>query len=228
MNHLQFRHELKYYINMADYLTIKSRMSAFAEKDRHVSENGTYKIRSLYFETPTDRVLMEKINGVNNREKFRIRMYNDDPSFIRLEKKTKINGFCNKIDAPVTQEQCEQLLAGKTQWMKESEHALLAELYSKMKYEQLRPKTIVDYIREPFIYHPGNVRVTLDSEIKTGIHVKDMFNPEMPTIRTNGSNVIILEVKYDNFIPTIVLNAVSVQNRKSTAFSKYAVARLFG
>ncbi|WNY28670.1 hypothetical protein MmiEs2_08730 [Methanimicrococcus stummii] len=225
---MKFRHELKYYINTADYLTIKNRLSAFADIDKNVNENGTYKIRSLYFETPTDRVLSEKINGVNNREKFRIRMYNDDASFIRLEKKTKVNGFANKIEAPVTQEECEKLLSGDTAWMKNSERALLTELYAKMKYEHLRPKTVVDYIREPFIYKPGNVRVTLDSQIKTGIHAKDMFNPKLPTVKTNGGDVIILEVKYDHFLPAIVQTAVQVQNRKSTAFSKYAISRMFG
>ena len=225
---MKFRHELKYYINTADYLTIKNRLSAFAEKDKNVNENGTYKIRSLYFETPTDRILSEKINGVNNREKFRIRMYNDDDSFIRLEKKTKVNGFANKIDAPVTREECEKLLEGDVSWMKHADRALLTELYAKMKYEQLRPKTVVDYIREPFIYKPGNVRVTLDSQIKTGVHTKDMFNPKVPTVRMHGVNVIILEVKYDNFLPAIVQTSVQVQNRKSTAFSKYAVARMFG
>ncbi len=228
MENLQFRHELKYYINMADYLTIKSRLSAFAEKDSHVNEDGTYKIRSLYFETPNDRVLREKVDGVNNREKFRIRMYNDDSSFIRLEKKTKINGYCNKIDAPVTREQCERLIAGDSSWMKESESALLVELYAKMKFEMLRPKTVVDYIREPFIYKPGNTRITLDSQITTGVHAKDMFNPELPTVRTHGANIIIMEVKYDEFLPELIRHTVRVQNRKNTAFSKYAVARMFG
>ena len=228
MEPMKFRHELKYYINEADYLTIKKRLSAIAETDCHADESGTYKIRSLYFETPSDRVLKEKVNGVNNREKFRIRMYDNDTSFIRLEKKTKINGFCNKIDAPVTQEQCERLASGDTSWMKESEHALLIELYAKMKYEQLRPKTIVDYVREPFIYRPGNVRVTLDSQIMTGVHVKDMFNPTLPMVRTHGTNIIIMEIKYDHFLPDIIQNLVRIQNRKTTAFSKYAAARMFG
>ena len=228
MEPMKFRHELKYYINAADYLTIKKRLSAIAEADDHTDESGTYKIRSLYFETPSDRVLKEKVNGVNNREKFRIRMYDNDTSFIRLEKKTKINGFCNKIDAPVTQEQCERLMSGNTAWMKESEHALLIELYAKMKYEQLRPKTIVDYVREPFIYRPGNVRVTLDSQIMTGVHVKDLFNPTLPMVRTHGTNIIIMEIKYDHFLPDIIQNLVRIQNRKTTAFSKYAAARMFG
>jgi VTC domain. len=119
-------------------------------------------------------------------------------------------------------------MSGDTSWMKESEHALLIELYAKMKYEQLRPKTIVDYVREPFIYRPGNVRVTLDSQIMTGVHVKDLFNPALPMVRTHGTNIIIMEIKYDHFLPDIIQNLVRIQNRKTTAFSKYAAARMFG
>ena len=229
-NNLQeqkFRHELKYYISLADYLAIRQRMLAIAGCDEHVNENGTYKIRSLYFDTPADKALYEKLYGINNREKFRIRLYNDD-SFVRLEKKTKINTLTSKISAPVTREQCEQLLAGNIDWMKHTGHALLTELYAKMRFEQLRPRTIVDYIREPFTYGPGNVRVTLDSQITTGIQAVDLFSPEMPTVRTHGVNVIILEVKYDNYLPDIIRTMVQVKNRKATAFSKYAVARMFG
>lgn len=104
--------------------------------------------------TPTNRILKEKVDGLNNREKFRIRMYNDDTSFIRLEKKTKINGFCNKIDAPVTQAQCERAIDGDTSQMKKSEYAFLTELYAKTKFEQLRPKTIADCMCEPSFTAP--------------------------------------------------------------------------
>ena len=112
--------------------------------------------------------------------------------------------------------------------MKHTGHALLTELYAKMRFERLRPRTIVDYIREPFTYGPGNVRVTLDSQITTGIQAVDLFSPGMPTVRTHGVNVIILEVKYDNYFPDIIRTMVQVKNRRATAFSKYAVARMFG
>ncbi|MDV0442699.1 hypothetical protein McpCs1_00410 [Methanocorpusculaceae archaeon Cs1] len=224
----KFRHELKYYINHADYLTIRQRMSTIADTDEHADENGSYKIRSLYFDTPGDKALYEKLYGINNREKFRIRLYNDDDSFVRLEKKTKVNALTCKISAPVTRDQCEKLLVGDTDWMKNAGHALLTELYAKMRYEQLRPKTLVDYTREPFTYGPGNVRVTLDSNITTGIRTTDLFDPKMPTVSTYGVSVIILEVKYDNYLPDIIRNMIQVENRKATAFSKYAVARMFG
>jgi len=224
----KFRHELKYYLNTTDYLIIKKRLSNIAGPDEHTDANGSYRIRSLYFETPDDKALLEKLSGVNEREKFRIRYYNNDTSFIRLEKKSKINNLTNKISAPVTKEECEKLIAGDTEWMKESKNGLLLELYAKMKYELLRPKTIVDYMREPFVYRPGNVRVTFDTKISTGVNSTDMFNAKTPMIKTHGEPVIIMEVKYDNYLPTIIRSMVQVQNRRVTAFSKYAVARVFG
>ncbi|MHC1719343.1 MAG: polyphosphate polymerase domain-containing protein [Clostridiaceae bacterium] len=225
---IKYRHEYKHYINIADYLAIRQRLSLIANPDSHAGPDGKYRIRSLYFETPDDKNLKEKLYGLNNREKFRIRYYNDDTDFIRLEKKTKVNGFGNKISAPITKEECEKLIAGDTEWMRNSEHPLILELYAKMKFQLLHPKTIVDYIREPFIYNPGNVRVTIDSEIETGINSKDLFNQNLPTVRSNAGNVIILEVKYDEFLPEIIKVILQTKNRKSTAFSKYAACRVFG
>jgi len=139
---MQFRHEYKHYINMADYLAVKQRLSLVARPDRHAGPDGKYRIRSLYLETPDDKNLKEKLYGVNNREKFRIRYYNDDPSFIKLEKKTKVNGLGNKLSAPLTKAECEKLVAGDIAWMRNSPYPLVVELYAKMKYQQLSPKQL--------------------------------------------------------------------------------------
>lgn len=225
---IQFRHELKHYINMADYVCLRQRLRAVAWPDQHTGEDGNYKIRSLYFETPDDKALREKLNGIDRREKFRIRYYNNDTSFIKLEKKTKINGLGNKQSAGLTKEECEKLIEGDTGWMRDSKQPLIIELYTKMQFQQLRPKTVVDYVREPYLYEPGNVRITIDREIETGIYSKDFFNQDLPTIRTNAENVMILEVKYDEFLPDIIRDMIQIKNRKATAFSKYAVSRMFG
>ena len=225
---MKFRHEYKHNISYIDYLALRSRLLAVAKPDEYASEDGTYLIRSLYFDNLCDKVLREKIDGVNNREKFRIRFYNRNDSVIHLEKKSKINGLCNKLSTNLTREQTENIIAGRIDFMKESKDALLIEFYAKMKYQLLRPKTIVDYIREPYIYSPGNVRITIDSQIRTGILSQSFFIDTLPTINTGDGNIIILEVKYDEFLPEVINMILQLKDRRSAAFSKYAAARIYG
>lgn len=222
-----YRNEWKHVISYLDMITIRHRMGAIAKRDDHAKPDGTYDVRSLYFDTPSDKALREKIDGVNQREKFRIRYYNGDTSLIQLEKKSKLNGLGNKHNASLTAEEAQAIVDGNLTWMPESGRPLVIELYSKMQSEGLRPKTIVDYTREPFVYPPGNVRITLDYNIRTGLHCTDFLNPQCITIPA-GDKVIIMEVKWDEFLPTIIRKAVGLDNRRSSAFSKYRICRIYG
>ncbi len=223
-----FRNEYKHYINMADYMAVKQRLSAVARRDRHAGAEGKYKIRSLYFDNMYDKAMLEKQYGLMKREKFRIRYYNGDTSYIRLEKKTKVNGAGYKVSTRLTSDECSALIAGDTDWMQFSGDALVTELYAKMKFQRLRPKTIVDYDREPFVYEPGNVRVTLDSNLKTGINYVDFLDNTAPTISTSLKKFIIMEVKFDEFLPEVIRNTVQLTGRQTSAFSKYVACRVFG
>lgn len=218
------RHELKHYINYADLLQLKSRLPFVASVDKNATEANGYRVKSLYFDNYNDKVLREKIDGVNRREKFRLRLYNDDTSFIRLEKKSKSNGVCFKESTVITAKECNDLLDGNLSVLKENGHPLCLDLYAKMHYQQLRAKNIVDYRREAFVYPMGNVRVTLDYDIRTGNSVHDFLKSEPVPIPISG--VYILEVKYDSFLPEIIRGMVSLSSRRSTAFSKYAVTRI--
>lgn len=223
---MDFRHEWKHEINMSDMITIRQRLRAVAKADTH-SINGKYEIRSLYFDNIYDTALREKIDGVNMREKFRIRYYNGDTSFIVLEKKSKINGLCQKTEAVITEDEARRIIDGDYGWMLESEKSLVKELYSKILSKGLRPKTIVDYTREPYTFPAGNVRVTLDYNIRTGLQCTDFLNPDCITVPA-GEAPIILEVKWDEFLPGIIRDAVQLEGRRSTAFSKYAACRIYG
>lgn len=222
------RHELKHYINLADYFALIQRLKVITKSDPHAGDCGEYKIRSLYFDNIYDKVLNEKINGVNEREKFRIRYYNDDVSFIKLEKKSKINGLCYKESAIITKEECEKIISGDIEWMRQCYNKLLLEFYAKMKFQQLKPKTVVDYVREPFIYEAGNVRITIDKNIRTGIYSKDLFDKDLPTMVTDTEGIMILEVKYDEFLPEIIKSTIQIKDRSASAFSKYAACRIYG
>ena len=221
---MKFRHEYKHQINLADVYGLKTRLNAVAKHDSHAGDDGTYFIKSLYFDNYMDKALREKIDGVNKREKFRIRYYGTDTSFIRLEKKSKINGLCNKISCKITAEECQKIIDGDTQFMKDSEYELMRELYSKMKYQLLRPKCIVAYTRECFVYPPGNVRVTIDTNICGSNNTKEFLNPDLPFLQTYHE--AILEVKWDEFLPQIIRDCVQVKSRRSAAFSKYAAVRI--
>lgn len=223
---MKYRHEWKHEINYADMLTLRARLSAIMKRDEH-AVNGIYHIRSLYFDNLYDKALREKIDGVNIREKFRIRFYNDDTSFIVLEKKSKINGLCAKESCRITEEEAQKIVDGDFLWMNTSEKPLCMELYSKMLSQGLKPKTIVDYTREPFVFAPGNVRVTLDYDIRTGMFRTDFLNPGTLTLPA-GESPIILEVKWDDYLPDIIKDAVLIPGRQATAFSKYEQCRIYG
>lgn len=224
---MQYRHEYKHYLNYGDYLILRSRLQAVMQKDAHVSEKGFYQIRSLYFDSMTDRALQEKISGISDREKFRIRCYDFDYGFIRLEKKVKKAGLGYKLSAPISAGQVQSLLAGDFEWMRGSGEALVEELYEKMKFQGLRPKTIVDYTREPFVYGPGNVRVTLDYDIRTAGRSTDFLNSQIPTL-PSSPGTYLLEVKYDQFLPDVIRDAVQLKYREESAFSKYQACRVYG
>lgn len=223
---MKMRHEYKHLINYADYLVLKSRLGSLLGNDPHADAHGSYRVRSIYFDNLADKALMEKIDGIDRREKFRIRIYNDDHSFIRLEKKVKIKGLCGKKSATLSKQQAQQILQGDLGWMQQDVRPLIVELYNKMITQQLRPKTIVEYIREPFIFVPGNVRITLDYDIRTGLHATDFFDPALALLPSE-EHFGVLEVKYDEYLPGLVQDIVQLSVRQTAAYSKYAICRRF-
>lgn len=222
---MNLRHEWKHEISFSDMLVLRQRLRAVMKPDCN-AVNGKYFIRSLYFDSPSDKALREKLDGVNCREKFRIRYYNNDASLIHLEKKSKRGGLGKKDSAVLTAEETQKIIDGELDFMLNGP-PLVKELYSKMKSQGLRPKTIVDYTREPFVYSAGNVRVTLDYDIRTGLLGTDFLNPDCITIPAADAPVI-LEVKWDEFLPSVIRDAVQLESRRTASFSKYAACRIYG
>ena len=228
MEEVKFRHELKHYINFSDYISIKSRLRSIMHIDKNANENNEYKIRSLYFDNVYDKALMEKVIGVPKRHKFRIRFYNDNHEFMRLEKKSKIRGLCLKDSEKITKEECEKIINGDIEFLRDSNKKLFIDLYSEMKGNLLRPKTIVDYTREAYIYPIGNVRITFDKSVRTGLNNINMFDDNLATIETIDNKYIVLEVKFDEFLPQIIRDIIQVKERRATSISKYEAARIYG
>ena len=222
----QYRHEWKHEITLSDRLVLRQRLRAAARPDGH-ARDGRYFIRSLYFDNLADKALREKLDGVDRREKFRIRYYDYDTSLIRLEKKSKRNGLGRKASVPLTAEEAGALAEGRWDWMPASGRDLVLELYSKMKSQGLRPRTIVDYTREAYVFGRGNVRVTMDWDIRTGLGGTDFLDFGCVTVPAGGAPAI-LEVKWDAFLPDVIRDAVQLEGRRTAPFSKYAACRIYG
>lgn len=222
---MQFRHEVKHEISSPDMLILRQRLRAVMQPDPHAI-NGQYEIRSLYFDNLDDKALREKLDGVNIREKYRIRFYNHDPSVIHLERKFKHGDLGYKDSTTLTETQARSIAGGDVTWMADSSDEVLLSFYTRIRSEGLAPKVIVDYTREPFVFAPGNVRVTLDYHIRTALRCTDFLNSNCVTIPVPDSPCI-LEVKWDNFLPDVIRDTVQLGDRHSTAYSKYAACRMY-
>lgn len=199
-------------------------MGAVLQMDGHCSQDG-YLVRSLYFDTPHDDALWEKIDGIAHREKFRIRCYNNDYGFLRLEKKVKDFNRGYKLGAPIERTTVERIVVGEIGRLELCAEPLLNELTIKCRTELLRPKVVVEYRRKAYVFGPGRTRVTLDFATRSSATIDDFFDPALPHgIADDGR--CVLEVKYDGFLPAIVRDLVQVCETTSGANSKYVNARL--
>lgn len=219
----RLRHEEKHQVNLREALVLSRRLKKLFPRDPHAGPEGFYQVVSLYYDDPYDTALRQKLDGVNRREKFRLRYYGKEPAFFKLEKKYKVKGLCGKGSCRLSREEGERLLRRDFAFLLEKEEPLAREFYAKLR-RGLAPKTVVRYTREAFLYAPGNVRVTLDGDIRAGAPEQFLIPKKLlPAL----GGLAVVEVKYDAFLPEIVKLAVQVPNRQGTACSKYALCRRY-
>lgn len=227
MEQVVYRHELKFIVNRMDAELLRSRLRRLLRPDGNACHDGTYAVRSLYFDTPDDQALRDKLDGVDRRSKYRLRLYNLDDRLVRLEKKLKDGSATAKRSLVISREQCQWLLAGDLGWMKSENAPLLQELYAEMRSRLLRPRVVVDYTREAYVLAACDIRITLDSGIRTGGNRLDLLNARLPTYSVPPAERMVLEVKYGHYLPDNVVQALQLRNRMHGPLSKYATCRLF-
>lgn len=223
---LAYRNELKYVCSEGDLQMILSRIRHLCPPDPHAGPDGTYSIRSVYFDDFQNRCFFENENGEDPREKFRIRIYNASDRRITLECKRKERTMTNKVSCHLSKEQCWMMLDGKlSQAAVDSD--LLRKFYLLQEQTGLQPKVIVAYERTPFVYSSGNVRITFDRNIGSTTEIDGLFAPYLPTRPVMPIGKHILEVKYDEFLPNFLYEAMSLGSLRQTTFSKYYLCRKF-
>lgn len=224
----KWRQELKYTLTEADSVMLASRLANIMQRDSHLRGRKEYFIRSLYFDNLYDKALREKLSGVAIRDKFRIRYYDYNRDFIRLEKKSKRYSLGHKFQCQMTAAEVERLLQNDWEWMIQDARPLVRELYLKMKLELLRPSVIVDYRREPFLYAPGNVRITFDRGVRSSRNVQAFFQKDIPMVPVLPDGKCIMEVKYDDYLPDVISRTVLTTKNRAQAYSKFAACRING
>lgn len=222
----KYRNELKYLCSEADLQILQSRISPICAHDSHTSADGTYHIRSIYFDDPQNRCFYENENGIDPREKFRIRIYNGSDSKITLECKRKEKTMTHKASCSLTKEQYYAIL-NKTALTQTGNAPLLNRFLTVYAHTKMEPKVIVAYDRTPYVYGPGNVRITFDRNIGSTTDIDHFFDPHLPLRPILPTGKHILEVKYDEFLPNILYSSMSLGSLQQTAFSKYYLCRKF-
>lgn len=214
------RHELKFLISRSAAELLRRRLPCVMARDAHAGPTGQYTIRSLYFDDFSASAYAEKMDGVCERLKYRIRLYNYDTSFIKLECKEKHASLTRKraatIDLP-------QAMALQTVNPLEAPKGLVLELEQKLRWEGLRPKVLVDYDRTPFVCADGNTRITLDENLRTRPFCGDLLASPNAMIPVLEPDQAILEVKFDDFLPGYLRDALADIPKTSLAISKFAL-----
>ena len=221
------RHEQKYFISQGDACYLSHLLRHTMQPDRHADGRGEYHIRSLYFDDCFNSAMSDKLDGVMNRHKYRIRIYNFSDRVIRLERKSKGGEFISKMSCAISRDLAEQIIAGDPDGRERLNHPLLQDVYRMMTTYLLRPAVIVDYVREAYVHPCEETRVTLDKQLRTGYLSTDLFDPQLPTYPCLDHNQTILEIKYNRRFPSYILPIVSSVPAQRSAISKYTLCRRY-
>jgi len=225
-NLAKYRFEYKYSITELEKDLLQNRISMLLKVDKNAQELNGYSIRSIYFDDYKDTSLNQVINGISEREKFRIRFYNLDDSYIVLEKKQKVNNMTNKQSCKITKEQLINILNGRNLIIKKDNNKLLNEFYLAILTKGYKPVCIIDYDRIPYTYTAGNVRITLDYNMSVSYEFDNVFSDNLIKIPFMEKDRALLEVKFNDFIPDYIRWCLQLNSLNRTSYSKYATGRL--
>lgn len=224
LREIKYRNELKYLCSEQQLRLLEVRIKHICTPDSHAGETGSYTVRSVYFDDYKDSCYYENEDGVNHREKFRIRLYDGNTDVITLECKQKINGRNHKFACGLTEEECRAILQG-TFTLPADAAPVLNKFFLMYRTRLYRPKVIVEYERTPFLYRTGNVRITFDRNISATSRVQDFLEPQIHTRPMMPNGTQLLEVKYDELLPDYIYRELQLENLSQTANSKYYTAR---
>lgn len=223
------RIELKYYINYIDYINLKSKISSIFCKDENSTKDGQYYVRSLYFDNKSDNSYYEKIHGIENRKKYRIRIYNLDPSLVKLEIKTKMKDIIFKESTNIDFQDIRKIISGNYKCLLSYKNKTAEKIYYEFSKDFYKPVIIIDYKRDAWYLDLNNIRITFDSKIKKDeINLNELFDNNKNLSPVLRNSKIIMEIKYNGNIPSWIKKILQVPRLERCAISKYTLSRYLG
>lgn len=217
------RHEEKFLCSEKELFLLESRLKNILHKDKNQQEDS-YSVTSLYLDTQNDRLLVESINGESIRTKYRIRMYNHNSDYLKLERKHKVQQLSEKGSYLVTKDFVKKLYQCNMDFI-ESNNQIIQEVVILNKTELLRPKIIVEYDRSAYISEIGNVRITFDRDVRASNVIEKFIEGKPLFERILPSNKNLMEIKYDGILPGYITRILSIGNLQRVSFSKYVLCR---
>lgn len=218
-----YRQEIKHLLSPAQALLLQQRVSAVLPMDEHSGGDGSYLIRSIYFDTFDDRAYAEKEAGISEREKIRIRFYNYQNDVIKLERKEKREKLIYKESLPISKKTAEAMLGGDYSTLPTYKNALTDYVYGLACSSGLHPVVVVDYVRRAFVYPAGNVRITFDSALQAG--AGDLPPWQAGELYDVLGGDTILEIKFNQYFPVYLEQLLASVPGETTALSKYTLCR---
>lgn len=218
------RHEIKYHLNPVEYVQLSQALKNVLIEDKHNGDSG-YLIRSLYFDSYAETDYYQKLAGVEDRKKIRLRVYSPDAERVKLEIKRKFGDEQVKKSAIISRVDAKRLIDCDYDALLRYDHPTARMIYQVMHINHVRPVVLIQYRRKAFIHPTNNIRITLDTEIRSSETCYDLFakNPVLTPVEEFAS--ALAEVKYDAFLMRWLSDLLADYGFTRSAYSKYAVSR---
>jgi len=223
------REEFKYYIGLDQIDRAKTILSSLMHLDKACeNHNQSYLVKSLYFDTPDSKDLNEKLDGIIDREKFRIRTYPKSTlqEAYKLERKAKIDNVIEKTSLELSPETIINFQEGVYDEMLNLDNQFALNCYHTLHSKGYRPKIIVEYDRMAFTLPFCNIRVTIDMNLSTYNGGLDLQNEHLSKTPIYLDGMAILEIKFEKYFPSHIHDALAKLSLKRCAISKFVLSRV--
>lgn len=220
------RQERKFLLSMTQKLRLEGKLDALLPQDSHNGSEGGYLVRSLYFDTIRNRDYCEKADGLEQRRKIRLRIYEPGAADVYLEMKQKQGSNQLKRSLKIKREDAKRIASGNYAPLLSYKDKFAVECYGIMNRDGYLPQIILEYRRKAYVKAENNIRITLDGEVRALEGHSPLFFEENPGLYPVLEPwKVILEVKYNHFLFSYIRDIIRSCNQSEVSVSKYCMAR---